>query len=258
MDRIVERFAAIFFDLNGTFMFGHDRFGAQEDFFATYRSLGANRLTSRDVRDRVLRVCADLIRDYNDPERFDSFPTLLEAVSRYGGLEGQDAQDICDVIAAHEVGRIPAWAATTLQTLSATHPLAVVSNVWAPAEAYDDEFERSGLSGVFRSRIFSSSLRAIKPSPRVFLAALEQMSADPAHSLFVGDSMERDIWPASKLGFSTVLVGSRSANEGADFVVASIAELLRSGESHSRAAEGIKSDPLAGTPDQGSSVAPIK
>jgi len=224
--RFVDRFQAIFFDMNGTFMFGHDRLGPGEDFFATYRALGGGRLTCEEVQDRVMQICACLQRDYNDPKRFDTFPTLLDAVSTYGRLDGQDALDIANVIAAHEVGRVPSWAVTTLQALSHTHSLAVVSNVWAPAEAWDEEFARRGLSSVFLCRIFSSSIGAVKPSPRLFLTALEQMGVQPSRSLFVGDSIERDIQPARKLGFSTVFVGPESESTEADLVVRSIDQLL--------------------------------
>ena len=224
--RFIDRFQAILFDMNGTFMFGHDRLGAEEDFFATYRSLGGCRLTSDEVRSHVLRICAGLQRDYNDPERFDSFPTLNDAVSTYGRLDGEDARDISNVIAAHEVGRVPPWAATTLRAISATHALAVVTNVWAPAEAWNEEFARSGLSQVFRCRIFSSALGVVKPSFRMFSTALEQMHVEPSRALFIGDSMERDIRPARKLGLGTVFVGLESEAGEADLVIPSIEGLL--------------------------------
>jgi putative hydrolase of the HAD superfamily len=230
--RFVDHFQAIFFDMNGTFMFGHDRLGSDQDFFATYRNLGGGRLTSDEVQDRVLRICGCLQRDYNNPAYFECFPKLLEAVSIYGQFDGQDALDIANVIAAHEVGQVPSWAATTLQTLSATHPLAVVSNVWAPAEAWTNEFARSGLVHVFRCRVFSSSIGAVKPSPRVFWTALEQMGVEPSRALFVGDSIERDIQPARKLGFSTVFVGPGNQNTGADLTVSSIAELMAHAAAH--------------------------
>ena len=223
--RFIDQFQVILFDMNGTFMFGHDRLGSDQDFFATYRNLGGARLTSDEVQERVLRICACLQRDYNNPACFESFPTLIEVVSTYGELDGEDALDIANVIAAHEVGQVPSWAAATLQKLSATHALAVVSNVWAPAEAWSDEFARSGLSHVFRCRVFSSSIGAVKPSPRVFWAALEQMGVEPSQALLVGDSIERDIQPAKKIGFGTVFVGPENHNSGADLMVSSIADL---------------------------------
>jgi 5'-nucleotidase len=37
---ILPQFAAVLFDTNGTFMFGEDRFGPDQDYAATYRSSG--------------------------------------------------------------------------------------------------------------------------------------------------------------------------------------------------------------------------
>ena len=228
--RFVDQFQALFFDMNGTFMFDHDRLGSDEDFFATYRKIGGHRLAAHEVRELVLRACDSLRRDYDDPACFDSFPSVLDAVKKYSGLHGADAQDIADVIAAHEVGQVPAWAARTLQALATTHPLALVTNVWAPQEAWREVLARSGVSHVFQHQAFSSSIGAVKPSPRLFLVALHAMNVDPGAALFIGDSIERDIRPAKQLGFGTVLVGSIGRDADADLVVPSIAELLCQGE----------------------------
>lgn len=227
--RFVDRFQALFFDMNGTFMFNHDRLGRGEDFFATYRKIGGHRLVDHEVRELVLRTCDSLRRDYDDPAYFESFPSLLDAVATYSGLHGADAHDIANVIAAHEVGQVPSWAARTLQAFATTHPLALVTNVWAPQEAWRDVFARSGVSHVFQHQAFSSSIGVVKPSPHLFLVALHAMKVDPAAALFIGDSIERDIRPAKQLGFSTVLVGSHGRDTEADLVVSSIAELLCQG-----------------------------
>ena len=227
--RFVDRFQALFFDMNGTFMFDHDRLGRGEDFFATYRKIGGRRLVDHEVRELVLRTCDSLRRDYDDPACFESFPSLLDAVTTYSGLHGADAQDIADVIAAHEVGEVPSWAARALQVFATTHPLALVTNVWAPQEAWRDVFARSGVSHVFQHQAFSSSIGVVKPSPHLFLVALQAMKVDPAAALFIGDSIERDIRPAKQLGFSTVLVGSNGRDTEADLLVSSIAELLCQG-----------------------------
>jgi len=224
--RFVDQFHTLFFDMNGTFMFGHDRLGIDQDFFATYRSLGGHRLTAREVCQLVLRVCDRLRQDYENPECFESFPRLFDAVATYGELSGVDAKDIANVIASHEVGQVPPWAANVLRTLAKTHPLALVSNVWAPPEAWDDAFSRSGISRVFRHRTFSSTVGVVKPSSTLFIDALRAMGINPASAAFIGDSIDRDIRPAKKLGFSTVLVGPGDRSSEADFVVSSIAELL--------------------------------
>ena len=146
--RFVDKFQALFFDMNGTFMFDHDRLGSGEDFFATYRKIGGHRLAAGEVQELVRRTCDALRRDYDDPACFDSFPSVLDAVATHCGLHGADAQDIANVIAAHEVGQVPSWAARTLQALATTHPLALVSNVWAPQEAWHDVLTQSGVSQV--------------------------------------------------------------------------------------------------------------
>ena len=121
---------------------------------------------------------------------------------------------------------MPSWAARTLQALATTHRLALVSNVWAPQEAWRDVLAQSGVSQVFQHQTFSSSIGVVKPSPRLFRAALHAMNVDPAAALFIGDSIDRDIRPAKQLGFSTVLVGPNDQIPEADLVVSSIAELL--------------------------------
>ena len=148
----------------------------------------------------------------------------------YGGLHGVDAQEIANVVAAHEVGEVPSWAARTLQALATTHPLALVTNVWAPQEAWREVLARSGVSQVFQHQALSSSIGVVKPSPRLFLMALHAMNVDPTAALFIGDSVERDIRPAKQLGFSTELVGSNDRDAAADLVVNSIAELLQQGD----------------------------
>lgn len=75
--------------------------------------------------------------------------------------------------------------------------------------------------------IFSTEVKAIKPSERPLLSALEVMGVSPDEALFVSDCLERDILPAKKLGMSTCLVGSSGGDTGADFHVRTIAELAR-------------------------------
>lgn len=42
----LDNFSAILLDMNGTFMFGHDRFGPEEDYYATYCVMGGCALVS--------------------------------------------------------------------------------------------------------------------------------------------------------------------------------------------------------------------
>lgn len=225
--RFVDAFKAILFDMNGTFMFGHDRLGADEDFFSTYKALGFGRLTADAVRTAVLACCAGFHRDYSDAQLVDAFPSLDASVRRYGGLpDPRDARAIAAVIAHHEVGHVPPWASGALINLSRTHAIGIVSNVWAPSSHWDAELARSGVAGACSCIVFSSDLGSIKPAPRMFLEALRPLSLQPQDVLFVGDSLERDIRPAKALGMGTVWITSAGDDPSADVRLASIAELV--------------------------------
>jgi HAD superfamily hydrolase (TIGR01509 family) len=63
--------------------------------------------------------------------------------------------------------------------------LAVVSN-WDCS--LGQRLEETGLAGFFDCVVSSALVGVTKPDPRLFLFALEQLSADPARSLHIGDS----------------------------------------------------------------------
>src|SRR5688572_24537159 len=77
----LSRYRAVLLDLNGTFMFGHDRLGPGEDFHATYAGLRGTRLDPEEVRQAVLSCGGSLARLYEDPARFDDFPSVAEALA---------------------------------------------------------------------------------------------------------------------------------------------------------------------------------
>jgi putative hydrolase of the HAD superfamily len=222
----IHRFQALVFDMNGTFMFGGDRFGPEQDYFGTYRASGGDRLARDTVHTAVTATIDGLGAVYGDLAAEKLFPSLREAVCRYAGVVGEDAVAIENIIATHECGRIPEWSAAVLRTLSTTHRLAVVSDLWALPEHWNSEFDRAGMDGVFETRVFSSSIGRIKPSLIPFRCALDAMELPAERTLFVGDSLERDIRPAKALGMGTVWVSGNGSDSAADRRVASITELL--------------------------------
>src|SRR5205814_3043701 len=66
--------------MNGTLMFGGDRFGPDQHYAATYRSLGGSRLAP-EVVQAAIPACYEIMeRIYNDPARCDSFPRVLDTL----------------------------------------------------------------------------------------------------------------------------------------------------------------------------------
>ncbi len=77
---MLSRFTVVLLDMNGTFMFGGDRFGPEQDFAASYHALGGRRLAAQVVQDRVLACFETLGVIYDDSARCDSFPAVLETL----------------------------------------------------------------------------------------------------------------------------------------------------------------------------------
>src|SRR5688572_3224563 len=84
--RLLDRFPVLCLDMNGTFMFGEDRFDNGEDFHRTYSSVGGSKLSASEVT-HFIRDCYDgMSRDYSDPARYDDFPSLREGFRRMRAL----------------------------------------------------------------------------------------------------------------------------------------------------------------------------
>jgi putative hydrolase of the HAD superfamily len=223
--RFLDQFDVVLLDMNGTFMFGHDRLGPEEDFYRTYQAIGGRMLDRLAVTTIMRSTCDALQSAYDDPAHFDDFPTLREAFPRHGLAPPDEIEILEQVFAVHELGSCPPEHAGFLHRLARTHRLGVVSNICAPPSAVEARLREAGLDRVFTHTTFSSAARSIKPSPAIFRRALEALPPD-SRVLFVGDSLERDIRPARSLCLGTAWIaepGSRAPE--ADAVIASLPDL---------------------------------
>lgn len=223
--RFVDKFSAILLDMNGTFMFGHDRFGPDQDYWATYCALGGRSMDRDRLLDLVQATCDGILRDYDLPERFEDFPSLIEAFSEYGSASESDLPILERLFAVHEMGYVPETHEEFLRQIAGSHHLGIVSNICARPEPWIAMFRKSGLLRLFKTLVFSSEGRFIKPSPQLFYRALAGLPPD-ATVLFVGDSLERDIIPAKALNLATAWVAPvGSQHPAADVVVTSLPDL---------------------------------
>ncbi|VVB59426.1 Glyceraldehyde 3-phosphate phosphatase [uncultured archaeon] len=65
----------------------------------------------------------------------------------------------------------------------------------------------------------------LKPSENYFKIALDKLKIPPQEAVVAGDSIERDITPAKKLGIKTVLISENNTDKAADFTIKSLSEL---------------------------------
>ena len=218
--------------MNGTFMFGHDRFGDGEKYHQTYEQVGGQTLDGSIVQDVVCHAMADLEVKYNATDWQHKFPPMkdiLTGIAVTGGLPANEIDMLLRVIAHHEMGKISAENETVLRALATSHRLGVVSNLWSDKQMWIELFEQRNLIDLFEVLVFSSDGPHIKPSPKIFESAIEKLKLPPSEILFVGDDPDRDIIGASALGMATVLVGNNNGNNLAatpDWAIANLSELV--------------------------------
>ncbi len=204
--RLIDRYSSLLLDMNGTFMFRQDRFGENADFDSTYRAMGGKTLCPEEVTLHIRRCYNGLCELYEDPARYDDFPGLREGFQLFTNAPHEELSLLEAVFAHHECGTVPDEYAECIRQLAKTHRLALVANIWALKPPWTNELERAGVLECFRTLIFSSDSRSMKPSPKLYLEALKQMDARVDEALFVGDSLRCDIEGASNVGLATAWI----------------------------------------------------
>ena len=226
--RLLEKYQVLLLDMHDVIMFGHDRFGEEQDFHGTYHALGGRRLGAVEVRKYIRRCYAGMSADYEDPARFDDFPSLREGLRRYGEAPECEIALLELVFSLHECGLVSTPCASLLGRLARTHRLGLVSDIWAPKYMWQRELERTGLVDLLQHTGFSSDCRSVKPSSTLFRDALRGVRAAPDEVLFVGDSLYRDMEGAKRLGMATAWISDTArAHDAVDYRLTSVLELER-------------------------------
>ena len=108
-------------------------------------------------------------------------------------------------------------------------PMVLVSNFYGNIAVVLQEF---GFDGLFLSIVESAVVGVRKPDPRIFSLGVEALGLKPEDVLVVGDSMDKDIIPASKAGCQTVWFKGEGWTDDpvderlADRVITDLTELL--------------------------------
>jgi putative hydrolase of the HAD superfamily len=114
-----------------------------------------------------------------------------------------------------------------LETLAPLYRLALITN-GAP-DIQRDKLVGSGLEGFFSCALVSGEVGAGKPSPTIFIQALEALGCAPADAVMIGDNPARDVLGANRAGIRAIWI--RRENEPLtpdarpDAVISSLTEL---------------------------------
>jgi len=69
--------------------------------------------------------------------------------------------------------------------------------------------DRQGVLGYFEALAFSDEVGYVKPDPRLFMAALEELGVEPGKAAHVGDGVKSDVLGAKNAGMKTVWLKTR-------------------------------------------------
>jgi len=110
--------------------------------------------------------------------------TLARRIARRTGLAPAEVRQVIDAV-PHELQPIEGSVALLRRLHARGHALHFLSNMPAP---YADHLEAThDFIGLFRSGVFSSRVRLIKPEAAIFAHAAQAFGVAPADTLFIDD-----------------------------------------------------------------------
>ena len=185
-----------------------------------------------DVRQRAHEVIRKTFKEIDFRKR------IVETLRRFGYVFGGDDKIIVDACEAFfkpfiDTTTIVKSATRILNQLKKKYKLGVVSDFLYPS-AVREMLQKFKLMKYFDVVIISSEVGWRNPHPAVFQAALKSLGVNPNETVFVGDSIKRDIMPAKKLGMQTILVDFQgktsvdklSEEERPDYVIFKLEDVL--------------------------------
>jgi HAD superfamily hydrolase (TIGR01549 family) len=232
--RYIDRYDVLLLDMGETFMFDVDRFDHNADLIGTYKRLGGNLLSDKELNEILFALFNRFVEDSHKEELYENFPSLAEYLKMFSLSASLPAKELLlleDVFSQHEIGTIPNEYSDTIEKLHQTHQLGIISDIWAKSDIFYRRLEEAGIRDLFKVIVFSSDIGIIKPSPKIFSAAMEKLNADISKVVYIGDSLRRDIVGAGNFGMSSIWIGDESLIEidesvRPDHIVSDLRDLL--------------------------------
>lgn len=107
--------------------------------------------------------------------------------------------------------QVPKYVAPILSDIGRNFKIGLITN-FTYAPAIRDILQRNDLAKSFDSIVISDEVGWRKPHPNIFKEFLDDVSADPLETFFVGDDMRYDIAGAKTIGMRTILLQSEDTN----------------------------------------------
>ena len=199
--------------MNGTFMFGEDRFDSSEDFSVHYQIIGG-KLPKQEVNQIIRSAYNYLGHKYPDETYRHNFPSVRNAIDTVvkQDIPEKEIHNLIDTFAFHELGHIPEPYIDALYKLSERFLLSVVIDIWSPKKLWLETFDNLEINKLFLVSSFSSDHGMVKPSPEPFELVVNQLNVPKEQCLIIGDSPRRDLGGALAADIDCILVGGATDN----------------------------------------------
>lgn len=186
-----------------------------------------------NVRRRQHEIIRKTLREIDFRQR------VSETLSCFGYTFNLDDKIIIDACEAFfkpfiDTTTMVKSARMTLQKLKQKYKLGAVSDFLYPP-VLRKMFQKFKLAGYFEAIVISAEVGWRKPHPAIFQTALKLLEVGPQETIFVGDSIRRDIVPAKKLGMRVILIDLRGKistdklreDEKPDVIISKLEDVLR-------------------------------
>jgi len=195
LDRFLTHYRAAGFDII------RDELDPAFDF-ATKAGYAAGKAMERFKLGELVRFLVGNQFEYlrgEGPERFKEALGKMDSGERFRSVERVRESFLKETIAGL------ARSKEILVRLKPHFRLGVISNWYGNLDAIIAD---AGMSRFFDAIIDSTRVRAFKPDPAIFQAALTMLHTTAHQTAMVGDSMNKDMAPAHRLGMRTVFLRS--------------------------------------------------
>ena len=213
------RIKAVLLDFGDTLV-GFERFDYDACLRELHRSLLRDGVTLPyedfkkayfEVRDRIYKETEDSLEEHSFCLR------VSEALKQFGYSFDPNDQLIISAVEAFmglliDSVTMDEQVPVVLQQLHQKYKLALVSNFGYPPTIIQ-LLKRFNLVGFFDAICVSGDVGWRKPSPKIFMSALNALRVAPSEAAFVGDAPYHDIQGAKKMGMKTILVKKGSVEE---------------------------------------------
>lgn len=207
----VDQTEAVFFDVDFTLIQPGRRFQGAGYYDSCARH-GID--VDPDLFDQAVTSAADILRTNGqlyDAELFVRYTArIIELMGGRSPAVDRVARELYAAWAEHEHFDLYEDARETLVELSARGiRLGLISNSHRCLESFQAHFS---LDGLLSATVSSSALGFMKPDPRIFRAALDQLGVEPSRAVMVGDSLAHDVDGALAAGMRGVLLSRSGAS----------------------------------------------